>query len=144
MKKTKRKPTRVAINGLGWTSRKAISELYAQDEYQIVAINAPNIFSTEMAVKLIKYALNSNGEYSLAKNISCTEDTIDIDGHKIRYFKEKNTLFLPWEKMKIDIVIDGYSCYDSISRKHLEAGAKNVLNLMTSNYQKQNIKGEKQ
>lgn len=142
MKKTKRKPARVAINGLGWTSRKAISELYGQDEYQIVAINAPDILSTEMAVKLLKYALNSNGKYSLAEDISCTEDTIDIDGHKIRYFKEKNTLSLPWEKMGIDIVIDGDSCYDSISQKHLEAGAKNVLNLMTSNHQKQNIKGE--
>ena len=142
MKKSKRKPARVAINGLGWISRKAISTLYGQDEYHIVAINAPNILSTEMAVKLIKYALNSNGEYSLAKSITCTEDTIIIDGYKIRYFKEKNTLFLPWKKMRIDIVIDGDSCYDSISRKHLDAGAQNVLNLMTSNHQKQNIKGE--
>lgn len=68
-----------------------------------------------------------HGRYS--KPVKAEDKAIIVDGMKIDVFSEKDPTQLPWEKLKVDYVVESTGRFTHLddARKHLTAGAKRVL-----------------
>jgi len=68
-----------------------------------------------------------HGRYS--KSVKAEDKAIIVDGMKIDVFSEKDPTQLPWDKLKVDYVVESTGRFTHLddARKHLTAGAKRVL-----------------
>ena len=118
---------KVGINGFGRIGRqvlKAIEEGGFDDLFEVVAVN--DLTDNETLAHLYKYDSNygrTDGEI-VAKN-----DGIDIDGHFIKVFEEKDPAKLPWGELGVDVVVESTGIFTTpdAARAHIEAGAKKVV-----------------
>ena len=118
---------RIAINGYGRVGRlvlKAIYEKNRGDELEIVAINDLPDLATSM--HLTKYD-TAHGRFNA--DVSIEEDSLVVNGDKIKYMSEPNPENLPWGELDIDVVMDCTGRFKSreLAGKHIKAGAKKVL-----------------
>jgi glyceraldehyde 3-phosphate dehydrogenase len=119
---------RVAINGYGRIGRCVLRALYESkrtNEIQIVAINdlGPDIKTHAL---LTQY--DSVHGYFPHK-VENTEDSINIDGHEIKFFAQRNPALLPWANLGVDVVLECTGLFTSKEKAnaHIEAGAKKVI-----------------
>ena len=131
---------RVAINGYGRIGRVAhrvILEKY-QDQIDIVAINAGSSTDIKGWMYLLKYDTSYGPIYSLDVSYlekeegSKYQDLIGyllVDNKKIPVFSQKDPSLLPWKDLNVDVVIEstGHFANEEELKKHLQAGAKNVI-----------------
>lgn len=117
---------KVAINGFGRIGRLLFRQMFHHDRFEIVAIN--DLTSPEMLAHLLKYD-SAQKKYELADTISHTEDSIIVDGEKIRIYKEADPKLLPWKELGVDVVLEctGFFASYEKSMAHIEAGAKKVV-----------------
>lgn len=115
---------RIAINGFGRIGRIIFKLMEEDGSFDVVAIN--DLSSSEELAYLLKYDTNFR-RYN--KNVSFDDNSIIVDGRKIRVFKETDPLSLPWNEMNIDLVLEctGRFTKEEEAYKHIEAGAKKVL-----------------
>jgi glyceraldehyde 3-phosphate dehydrogenase len=116
--------TRVAINGFGRIGRNAFKIAFARTDCEIVAIN--DLTDTKTLAYLLKHDSNY-GTYD--KEVSFDEQNVIVDGKHIRVLAEKDPAALPWNDMKIDVVIEStgrFTDKESASL-HIKAGAKRVV-----------------
>jgi len=116
--------TRVAINGFGRIGRNAFKIAFDRQDLDIVAIN--DLTDT----KTLAYLLQHDTNYGLYDHkVSFDEDHIIVDGRNIPVYAEKEPKDLPWEKFKVDVVIEstGRFTKSEDARQHLQAGAKKVV-----------------
>jgi glyceraldehyde 3-phosphate dehydrogenase len=61
--------------------------------------------------------------------ISYDDDSITVNGKKIRVFAERDPGALPWADVKADVVIEstGFFTKAADAKKHIAAGAKKVI-----------------
>lgn len=119
------KKINIAINGFGRIGRavfKVILEKYPY--YNIVAIN--DLADTKTLANLLKYD-SAYGIYS--QKVSSNNKNIIVNNKKIPILSEKDPSFLPWGKMKVDVVLE---CTGRFTNKealmlHIQAGAKKVI-----------------
>lgn len=119
------KKARVAINGFGRIGR-ATLKIISKDfpNLKVVAINDLTPAST------LAHLYNYDSCYGKAEvKISNVKDTLVLGKEKIAVFAAKDPLELPWQKLKIDVVLE---CTGRFTNKealslHLQAGAKNVI-----------------
>ncbi|MBP6927354.1 MAG: type I glyceraldehyde-3-phosphate dehydrogenase [Caldisericales bacterium] len=116
---------RIAINGFGRIGRqvyKAISEYFPQ--HDIVAVN--DITDPETLVHLLKYDSNY-GVYG--HEITLEKDTFTCCGKQTRCLKILSPLELPWNEMKVDIVVEstGKFANGKDAKVHLDKGARKVM-----------------
>ncbi|HSR89445.1 MAG TPA: type I glyceraldehyde-3-phosphate dehydrogenase [Candidatus Udaeobacter sp.] len=114
----------IAINGFGRIGRQAFKVAFGRKKINIVGIN--DLTDTKTLAHLLKYD-TAYGKYE--KEVSFDEKNLIVDGHKIPVFAEKDPSLLPWEKLKVDIVLE---CTGRFTNKegaelHLKAGAKKVV-----------------
>lgn len=116
--------TRVAINGFGRIGRNAFKIAFGRSDIEIVGIN--DLTSTETLAYLLKHD-SSYGAYD--KKVSFDEHHIIVDDQKIPVSAEKDPTALPWEKLKVDVVIEstGRFTKEEDAGMHLKAGAKKVV-----------------
>lgn len=117
---------RVAINGCGRIGRIAFREMITSREFDIVAIN--DLSSPEEIAHLIKYDTVHRTFHK--DEISFDEENVIVcNKKKIRVFKEKDPLNLPWKELNIDLVLECTGKFTKLedAKKHVEAGAKKVL-----------------
>lgn len=116
--------SRIAINGFGRIGRNAFKIAFDRTDVEIVAIN--DLTDTKTLAYLLKHDTNY-GTY--AKEVSCDDQNLIVDGKKIRVCAEKGPAALPWGEMKIDVVIEstGFFVEPDKARAHLKAGAKRVV-----------------
>ncbi len=121
-----KKNVRVAINGFGRIGRLAFRQMFGAEGYDIVAIN--DLTEPKMLAHLLKYD-SAQGRYALADKVVAGEDSITVDGHEIRIYKEKDAVNLPWKKLDVDVVLEctGFYCSKEKSMAHITAGAKKVV-----------------
>jgi len=114
----------VAINGFGRIGRMVFRAGMNDKKINFVAIN--DLTSTENLAYLLKY---DSVHGKLPNKISSANGFLKIDGKKIPVFAEKDPAQLPWEKLKVDVVIEstGFFLTKELASKHLTAGAKKVL-----------------
>ena len=121
--------TKIAINGLGRIGRPVLKRiLNKHPELDVVAIN--DLTDPKTLAHLLKFD-SLYGSYN--KTIKVDQNELLIDGtsrgKKIKVFQEKDPSNLPWQELKVDIVLEcsGFFTDYQGAKKHLEAGAKKVL-----------------
>lgn len=115
---------RVAINGFGRIGRQAFKIAFERRDAAIVAINSlgdPGSFA-----HLLKYD-SAYGVYD--HDVSYDDRHIIIDNEKILFLNEPDPLRLPWDKLKIDVVMEctGRFTNPADARSHIKAGARKVV-----------------
>ena len=115
----------IAINGFGRIGRLVFRELIEKEGFNIVAIN--DLTDAEQLAYLLKY--DTNHRLYNADVISFDGDYLVFKDKKIRVYREKDAINLPWRELNVDAVIEcsGYYTKEEEARKHIEAGAKHVI-----------------
>lgn len=117
--------TKVAINGFGRIGRLAFRKIVGMDDIEVVAIN--DLTAPEMLAYLLRFD-SVQGTFH-GHEVSSTEDSIVVDGKKIRIYSEPDASKLPWGELGIDLVLECTGFYTSKEKAqaHLDAGAGRVL-----------------
>ncbi len=118
---------RVAINGYGRIGRNVLRALYEYnrtDEIKIVAINDLGDVNTN--VHLTKFD-TTHGRFNA--DVEMQDDTMLVNGDKIKVFAIRNPEQLPWKELEIDVVMEctGIFRTKETASMHITAGAKKVL-----------------
>lgn len=115
---------RVAINGFGRIGRLSLRQLIKKQGVDIVAVN--DLTDVNTLAHLFKWD-SIHGKYP--GTVEVQDGQLVIDGDVIEVFAERNPSDLPWEKLKIDVVIESTGVFRDRAGagKHIEAGAKNVV-----------------
>ncbi|MBQ9743108.1 MAG: type I glyceraldehyde-3-phosphate dehydrogenase [Ruminococcus sp.] len=117
---------KVGINGFGRIGRLAFRQMFGAEGYEVVAIN--DLTSPKMLAHLLKYD-SAQGRYALADTVSCTDNSITVDGKEITIYAEKDANNIPWGELGVDVVLEctGFYCSKEKSMAHINAGAKKVV-----------------
>jgi len=117
-------PTNIAINGFGRIGRAAFRIALQKKSVKIVAIN--DLMDTKTLAHLLEYD-TVYGRYN--KKIQATKDGIKVDGVLYPVFAQKDPAQLPWEKLKVDVVLEctGFFTSQEGASLHIKAGAKKVV-----------------
>ena len=118
---------KIAINSFGRIGRLVFRAACFRDEFDIVAINAPDK-SAEMVVYAAKYDTvhgRFNGEIKAEKD----GKSIVANGKNIPLLDQRDPAKLPWAEMGVDYVIEctGAFLTKESAQPHLDAGAKVVV-----------------
>ncbi len=115
---------KVAINGFGRIGRLAFRQMFGAEGYDVVAIN--DLTSPDMLAHLLKYD-SSQGRYN--GTVEATEDSIIVNGKKIKIYAKANAAELPWGEIGVDVVLEctGFYVSKAKSQAHIDAGAKKVV-----------------
>lgn len=116
--------TRVAINGFGRIGRNAFKVAFERSDIEIVAMN--DLTDTKTLAHLLKYDSN----YGIYEHeVGFDDKHIIVDNQKVKVLAEKEPAALPWEDLKIDVVIEstGFFVDPAKARAHIDAGARKVV-----------------
>lgn len=117
--------TNVAINGFGRIGRLVLRAFINRyPNVNVVAIN--DLTDAKTLAYLFKY---DSIHKIFPGEISHTDDSIIVNGKKIRIYAEKDPEALPWKELGVDVVIESTGIFTSKEKasKHLKAGAKKVV-----------------
>ena len=114
----------VAINGFGRIGRLVLRAGIKDKSINWVAVN--DVTDAKTLAHLFKYD-SVHGKYEGA--VEHTEDSIIIDGKKIKVLSVLDPLKLPWKDMGIDVVVESTGKFTERegAEQHTKAGAKKVL-----------------
>jgi glyceraldehyde 3-phosphate dehydrogenase len=118
---------KVGINGFGRIGRqvfKAIEQGGFDDLFEVVAVN--DLTDNDTLAHLLKY----DSTYGITEgDIVAKEDGIDVDGHFIKVYEERNPADLPWGELGVDLVIESTGLFTDAAkaRAHIDGGAKKVI-----------------
>src|SRR5690349_2007083 len=116
---------RVGINGFGRIGRQSLKAIIERtNNVEVVAIN--DLVDTEMNALLFRYD-STYGRYP--GSVDHTDDSLIVDGHEIRVFKEKDPAAIKWGDVGVDIVIESTGLFTDAdkAKAHLQGGAKKVI-----------------
>ena len=115
---------KIAINGFGRIGRNAFKLAFERDDLEIVAIN--DLTDTKTLAYLLKHD-STYGYYH--HEVNYDEDSIIVNGQKIRVLAEKDPAALPWAELGADVVIEATGLFvdPAKARAHITAGAKKVV-----------------
>ncbi|MBF0246463.1 MAG: type I glyceraldehyde-3-phosphate dehydrogenase [Alphaproteobacteria bacterium] len=117
---------RIGINGFGRIGRmvfRAIAKDFSSD-MEVVAIN--DLLDAEYLAYMLKYD-SVHGRFN--GDISVSGNNLIVDGKTIRLTAERDPANLAWGDVKVDIVIEstGFFLTEETCQKHIDAGAKKVV-----------------
>ena len=116
---------KVAINGFGRIGRLTLrAALERKADLDFVAVN--DLVDVKTLAHLFKY---DSVHRSYPGAVGAGDDSIIVDGKKIRVFSERDPSNLPWAELGVDIVIEstGFFRKKKDAASHLKAGAKKVI-----------------
>jgi len=118
--------TKIGINGFGRIGRLTLRSVnqYRSGELEVVAIN--DLTDTKTNAHLLKWD-STYGPYP--GKVEATEDSIIVDGKKVKVLSERNPGDIPWKDYGVDIVIESTGLFTDATKAaaHLQGGAKKVL-----------------
>ena len=115
---------KIAINGMGRIGRAALKVILENEALELVAVN------DIVAVENVAYLLNYDTVYGIYEHkVTHTNTSLEIDGKTIPFYSERNPEELPWEKHKVDLVIESTGVFTGYedAQRHIKAGAKTVV-----------------
>ena len=114
----------IAINGFGRIGRMVFRQAIAQDDLNLVAINAS--YPAETLAHLIKYDTN-HGPFN--GTVEIEEGALIVNGKRVVIVSERDPKLLPWKEMGVELVIEATGKFNDRDKAamHLEAGAKKVI-----------------
>jgi glyceraldehyde 3-phosphate dehydrogenase len=116
---------KVGINGFGRIGRQVLRAAKEQGAaIDFVAVN--DLTDTKTLAHLFKHD-SVHGAFD--GTVSYDENSITVNGDKIRIFKEKDPANLPWKDLGVDIVLESTGKFTDAegAKKHIAAGAKKVI-----------------
>ncbi len=113
-----------AINGFGRIGRLVLRIAGVGGEFDLVGIN--DIADAATLAHLLKYD-SVHGRFD--GDVEHENDSIVVNGHRIRVFSEKDPSGLPWGDLGVDVVIESTGKFRDRAgaSKHIEAGARKVM-----------------
>lgn len=120
------KKIRVAINGFGRIGRLVLRSALESGRKDIEFVAVNDLAPLAENAYLLQYD-SVHGKLNM--DVKTDGDYILVGGQKIKSLSEKDPTKLPWDKMKIDIVMEctGIFTAADAARVHLDTGAKRVL-----------------
>ncbi|MYD76762.1 MAG: type I glyceraldehyde-3-phosphate dehydrogenase [Gammaproteobacteria bacterium] len=116
----------VAINGYGRIGRNILRARYESnnEEIRIVAIN--DLGDARINAHLTRYD-TAHGRFP--GTVDVDEDSLIINGDRVRVLSERDPSRLPWGDLGVDVVYECTGLFTSREKAgaHLEAGAKKVI-----------------
>jgi glyceraldehyde 3-phosphate dehydrogenase len=116
---------KIAINGFGRIGRPTLRKIINNHpNLEVVAIN--DLADTKTLAQLLQY---DSVYRKYDKEVKSAEDSLIVNGQKIKVFAETDPANLPWKELGIDVVLEStgaFTEYDG-AKKHLDAGAKKVI-----------------
>jgi glyceraldehyde 3-phosphate dehydrogenase len=117
---------RVGINGFGRIGRqtmKAMLERHPQD-IEVVAVN--DLTDTQTNAHLLKYD-STYGRFP--GEVEATEDSLIVNGHRIKVLAQRDPAQIPWADLGIDLVVESTGFFTDADKAaaHLKGGAKKVI-----------------
>ncbi len=118
--------TKIGINGFGRVGRLTLRAVnhYHKDKLEVAAIN--DLTDTRTNAHLLKWD-STYGPYG--GKVEATEDSIIVDGKKVRVLSERDPANISWRDYGVDIVIESTGLFTDATKAaaHLKGGAKKVL-----------------
>ena len=116
-----------AINGFGRIGRNVLRAMFKygfDKELDCVAVN--DLADAQTLAHLFKYD-SIHGTFD--GDVSVENDTIVINGKKIKSLAKRNIEDLPWKDLGVDIVLESTGIFrdKESASKHIESGAKKVI-----------------
>src|SRR3989344_3381825 len=121
-------PIRVAINGFGRIGRTFFRQAFERPGLEIVALNDLGDF--ENLAYLLKYdTVYGRWNHDVKTALDDGKPYLLVDGKKIFAYAEREPEKLPWEKLRIDVVVESTGVFASEdgAKRHLAAGAKRAV-----------------
>ncbi|MCX7836375.1 MAG: type I glyceraldehyde-3-phosphate dehydrogenase [candidate division WOR-3 bacterium] len=115
---------RVAINGFGRIGRLVLRIGVENKNLEFVAVN--DVFDGKILAHLFKY---DSVHRQVSYKVKGEKDKLIIGEKEISVLNEKEPKNLPWEKLKVDIVIEASGVFRKKEEleNHLKNGAKKVI-----------------
>lgn len=117
---------RIGINGFGRIGRLVLRVALGRDDVEVVALNDPFIDATYMAY-MFKYD-STHGIYDGEINV-IDNNTLEIDGHKIKVNSKRDPSEIPWGEYGAEYVVESSGVFTTTEKAsaHLKGGAKKVV-----------------
>lgn len=115
---------RVAINGFGRIGRNFLRTSFQDPDIEIVAIN--DLTDAKTLAHLLTYD-SIHGRFQ--GEVQYDQDSLTVNGKRIRIFAMKDPKTLPWKELQVDFVIEStgrFTDHESASQ-HVTAGASRVI-----------------
>lgn len=115
---------KIAINGFGRIGRLVFRAAMERENLQVVAIN--DLIDIEYMAYMLKYD-STHGRFNGTVEVS--GNSLVVNGRSIRVTAERDPANLKWDEVGAEIVVESTGLFltDETARKHIEAGAKNVI-----------------
>jgi glyceraldehyde 3-phosphate dehydrogenase len=116
---------KIGINGFGRIGRQVTRVILENHkDIDIVAVN--DVTDVKTNAHLFKYDSNYGPFHGTVEH---SNDSITINGHKIKVLSEKDPGKLPWKELGVEIVIESTGIFTKgeQAKLHLDAGAKRVI-----------------
>jgi glyceraldehyde 3-phosphate dehydrogenase len=118
--------TRIGINGFGRIGRLTFRSIkkYHNDELEVTAIN--DLTDPKTNAHLLKWD-STYGPYP--GQVEAAEDSIIVDGKKVKVLAERDPGKIPWQDYGVDIVMESTGLFTDATKAaaHLEGGVKKVI-----------------
>jgi glyceraldehyde 3-phosphate dehydrogenase len=115
---------KVGINGFGRIGRNLYRTAIGDKDLEFVAVN--DVTDPKTLAHLLKY---DSVLGNLKFNVNPAEDSINVDGHSIKVFKERDPGKIDWPSFGVDIVVESTGLFTNAedARKHLRGPVKKVI-----------------
>ncbi|MBI2482163.1 MAG: type I glyceraldehyde-3-phosphate dehydrogenase [Candidatus Vogelbacteria bacterium] len=115
---------RVSINGLGRIGRAFLKLAIINPDLEVVAVN--DLATLENLAYLLKYD-SAYGHSGL--EVVVGDGALIINGKSIKVLSEKDPAKLPWQNLKVDVVVESTGIFEEYTKAkaHLDAGARKVV-----------------
>jgi len=116
----------IAINGFGRIGRATFKAIILNNEKNVKVVGINDLTDIKTLAHLLKYD-SCYGEFEA--DIKTTKDALVVNGKKYPVFAEKDPSELPWEKLKVDVVVESTGIFRTKeqAQAHIDAGAKKVI-----------------
>ena len=114
---------KVGINGFGRIGRITFRAILKRDDVEVVAIN--DLLDVKHLAYLLKY---DSVHGKLEDSISVDQNSLVVNGNKIRVTAERDPININWGEMNIDVVAECTGIFTSMEKAalHIKSGAKKV------------------
>lgn len=115
---------KIGINGFGRIGRFVFRAAAARDDIEVVGIN--DLIDIDYMAYMLKYD-STHGRFN--GTVDVVDGKLIVNGKAVRVTAERNPADLKWDEIDADVVVESTGLFltDETARKHIEAGAKQVV-----------------
>jgi glyceraldehyde 3-phosphate dehydrogenase len=115
---------KIGINGFGRIGRFVFRAAAARDDIEVVGIN--DLIDIDYMAYMLKYD-STHGRFN--GTVDVVNGELIVNGKVVRVTAERNPADLKWNEIDVDVVVESTGLFltDETARKHIEAGAKQVV-----------------